>query len=104
MDRWAHVEEIFHEALQRDPALRDAYLRQACGGDAALHREIADLLTHHEETVGFEPWAAAAAAQLIASPVSLEPGQFLGPYRIESFVARHSATSTARRWLSRRST
>ena len=87
MDRWAHVEEIFHEALERDPALRDAYLRQACGSDAALHREVADLLTHHEQGVGFEPWAAAAAAQLIASRVSLKPGQILGPYRIESFIA-----------------
>jgi Tol biopolymer transport system component/predicted Ser/Thr protein kinase len=88
LERSEQVEEIFHQALQRDPAQRDAYLREACGGDAALHTEIADLLAHHEPGAGFEPWAAAAAAQLMASPVSLlEPGQFLGPYRIESFVA-----------------
>ena len=87
MERSEKVEEIFHEALQRDPARRDAYLRQACGSDAALHSEIADLVTHHERGAGFEPWAAAAAAELIASPVSLKPGQSLGPYRIKSFVA-----------------
>ena len=87
MERSEQVEEIFHQALQRDPAQRDTYLREACGGDATLLTEIADLLAHHEAGVAFEPWAAAAAAQLIASPVSLEPGQFLGPYRIESFVA-----------------
>ena len=87
MHRSAQIEEIFHEALQCDPALRDAYLHRACGSDAALHREVADLLMHHEQGVGVEPWAAAAAAQLIASRVSLTPGQMLGPYRIESFIA-----------------
>jgi eukaryotic-like serine/threonine-protein kinase len=87
VDRSAYVEEIFHEALQRDPALRDAYLHQVCASDAALHREIADLLMHHEQGVEVEPWAAVAAAQLIASRVSLKPGQMLGPYRIESFIA-----------------
>src|SRR5262249_33271232 len=44
-------------------------------------------VANHEQCAGFEPWAAAAAAQLIAAPASLQPGQSLGPYRIESFVA-----------------
>ena len=30
MERLQQVEEIFHEALQRDPAHRDAYVREAC--------------------------------------------------------------------------
>ena len=79
MERWQQVEEIFHEALQRDPAKRDAYLREACGSDAVLHKEIGDLIAHHEPGSGFEPWAADAAAQLIAAPASLQPGQRLGP-------------------------
>src|SRR5262252_1559772 len=81
------VEEIFHQALQHDPAERDAFVREACQGDSELQREVSSLLTHHEEGAGFEPWAAAAAAQLITAPASLQPGQVLGPYRIESFVA-----------------
>jgi len=81
------VEEIFHQALQRDPGQRDAFVCEACHGDSELHREVSSLLTHHEEGAGFEPWAAAAAAQLITAPASLQPGQLLGPYRIESFVA-----------------
>src|SRR5262245_18296897 len=87
MERSQQIEEIFHEALQRDHAQREAYLRQACGSDAALRSEIASLLANHEQSGGFEPWAAAAAAQLIDPPASLQPGQSLGPYRIESFVA-----------------
>jgi eukaryotic-like serine/threonine-protein kinase len=80
VERRQQVEEIFHEALQRDPVQREAYLRKACGSDAALQREIADLLAHHQED-------AAAAVQSIAAPVSLQPGQSVGPYRIESFIA-----------------
>src|SRR5215471_7162031 len=70
MERRQQVEEIFHEALRRDSGQRDAYVRDACGSDSSLQREIADLLARHE-----------------ALPLSLLPGQSLGPYRIESFVA-----------------
>src|SRR5262245_23516565 len=87
MERSQQIEEMFHEALQRDQAQREADLRQACGSDAALRSEIASLLANHEQSAGFEPWASAAAAQLIDSPASLLPGQSLGPYRIESFLA-----------------
>src|SRR5262252_21567 len=81
------VEEIFHQALQHDPAQRDAFVRGACHGDSELHREVSSLLAHHDEGAGFESWAADAAAHLAAAPVSLQPGQLLGPYRIDSFVA-----------------
>ena len=63
MERWQQLEEIFHGALQRDPTERDAYLREACGSDSGLRREIAELLAHREPRAEFEPWAAAAAAQ-----------------------------------------
>jgi len=81
------VEEIFHQALQYDPAQRDAFVREACHGDSELHCEVSSLLSHHDEMAGFEPWAAAAAAQLIAAPASLQAGQLMGPYRIDAFIA-----------------
>src|SRR5260370_26608644 len=73
---------MFQEALQRDTAERDAWLREACHGDAGLQREVASLLANHHEATGFEPWAAAAAARLIDGPASLKAGQRLGPYEI----------------------
>jgi serine/threonine protein kinase len=83
---WRQVEEIFQEALQRQPAERDAFVCDACHGDTELHREVSSLLTHYREGA-CESWPAAAAAQLIGGRAPLQPGQYLGPYRIESFVA-----------------
>ena len=83
MERWQEVEEIFHEALQREPAERDAYVRQACRDDSALRREVVSLLENHTAAQPSESWMAAAAAQLVSSPGSLQPGHSLGPYRIE---------------------
>lgn len=84
---WPRVEEMFHEALQRDPAEREAYVRHACNGDSGLQREVVSLLSNHEGAGKSASWAAAAAAKLINAAGSLQPGQSLGPYRIESFLA-----------------
>jgi serine/threonine protein kinase len=87
VERRQQVEEIFHEKLRRDPAERDAFVRQACRDDSGLRREVASLLAHHSADPRSESWAAAAAAQLVTSSSTLQPGQSLGPYRIESFLA-----------------
>jgi hypothetical protein len=47
--------------LQRDPAERDAWLREACHGDAELQSEVGSLLANHQEATDFRPRAAAAA-------------------------------------------
>jgi hypothetical protein len=48
MERWRQIESLFHDALQRDPAERDAWLQEACHGDAGLQREVASLLAGAE--------------------------------------------------------
>ena len=86
MERWRQMESLFQEALLRPVEERDVWLRDACGTDAEMHREITSLLANHHESTSAGPWAAAAA-QLMVKPVLLEPGQFLGPYQIVSFLA-----------------
>ena len=49
MERWHQFEEIFQGTLQRDPAERDAFVREACHGDAEIQREVLSLLAHHDE-------------------------------------------------------
>jgi Tol biopolymer transport system component/predicted Ser/Thr protein kinase len=44
-------------------------------------------VANHRDGDDSEHWAAAAAAQLIAAPGTLVPGQRLGPYQIVSFIA-----------------
>jgi serine/threonine protein kinase/Tol biopolymer transport system component len=87
MERQQQIEEIFQEALQRGPAQRDAYIREACGRDPDLLREVISLLANHDQGSDSKPWATAAAAQLINTSGSLRPGQSLGPYRVDLFLA-----------------
>jgi serine/threonine protein kinase/Tol biopolymer transport system component len=42
--RWRRISRIYHDALARDPAARDAFVRDACGSDEALRHEVASLL------------------------------------------------------------
>jgi hypothetical protein len=39
-DRWRRIEALFHPALERDPAVREAVLDGACGSDDGLRREV----------------------------------------------------------------
>jgi len=87
MERWRQIESLFQDALERPAAERGAFLRQACGADADLLREVQSLVANHSEGGNSEGWAAAAAAQVMAAPDSLQPGQSLGPYQVVSFIA-----------------
>jgi Tol biopolymer transport system component len=72
------LSDLFHAALQRPAADRDAFLREACGGDEALQRELASLLAVEREAAGFLETPAAAA---FVQP-TLAAGGSVGPYRI----------------------
>jgi hypothetical protein len=50
-------------------------VRDACAGDGELHREVLSLLADHDDLSDGEPWAAVAAARLMAGRRSLEPGR-----------------------------
>jgi len=45
----ARIKDLFLEAAKRPTDQRDAYLRDACGGDAPLRAEVERLLRHHRE-------------------------------------------------------
>ncbi|HEY7547377.1 MAG TPA: hypothetical protein VID27_20950, partial [Blastocatellia bacterium] len=47
-DRWQKVEEIFYAAIERDSALRPAFLDEACGDDVELRAEVESLIAAHE--------------------------------------------------------
>src|SRR5688500_5298969 len=45
-ERWTTVDRLFEAALDRAPADRAAFLREACPDDEALRQEVEALLTH----------------------------------------------------------
>jgi eukaryotic-like serine/threonine-protein kinase len=79
-ERWLQVTEIFHAALASDPARREAFLADACGGDAALRAEVEALVAAHEEAGPF------GETPLFGPAFSLEPGSSIGSYRIEELI------------------
>jgi serine/threonine-protein kinase len=61
-ERWQAVKELLARALERAPGERPAFLKEACGADAALRHEVESLLAAAEDTAGFlEPPPAAVA-------------------------------------------
>ena len=81
-DRWRRLNDLFHAALERDPATRDAFLEAACADDAALRGETQSLLRAYADPSVLDRPAAAidTGAALI--------GRRLGPYEIESLIGR----------------
>jgi serine/threonine protein kinase len=45
-DRWRQIESLYQAALEREPAVRPAFLADACGGDPSLKSEVEALLAH----------------------------------------------------------
>ena len=43
-ERLREIEMLFHEARERTPAERDAFLARACADDPTLRREVESLL------------------------------------------------------------
>lgn len=81
------ADELFAEAMALDASQRAAFLRERCGDDAGLLREMASLLD-----------AAAQAGDFLAQPplegpverddeACLPPCTRLGPFRIERLIA-----------------
>ncbi len=80
-ERWKQVDSVLQSVMDRAPAERDAFLRQACAGDETLEREVRSLLTSDEKAGRFlENPAMEVAARTIAA-ASLT-GQTISHYQI----------------------
>ena len=86
-DRWARVKEVFHSALDREPAAREAFVAAACEADADLQREVEALLEQHEQASGFlEPPSRPAAQLHVPVERVLQPGRRLGRYEVSALI------------------
>src|SRR5438093_6918027 len=78
---------LFHEARERTPAERDAFLARGCGHAPTLRREVESLLAQPPAGVIDTP-VGALVAELVAPPVPrVATGSSVGPDRIERWLA-----------------
>ena len=52
-ESWMRVDALLQAALERPQAEREAFVRSACGGDAALDREVRSLLDSYDQAGTF---------------------------------------------------
>jgi len=83
VDRWKKLESLFRGALEQPAGGRDAWLREACGSDPELLRDVSSLVANHVDE-GPRDWAAQAAVQLIAG--SSKPGQHIGHFELLELI------------------
>jgi serine/threonine protein kinase len=64
-ERWQEVERLYYLALERDPALRSAFLGEAAGGDRELLEEVESLLKQpgSDSRLNRPVWQSSAAVR-----------------------------------------
>ena len=87
-DRWQHTERVFHAALAHDDRERAAFLRDRCGDDEALRRDVESLLAVAGEAQAFMQQSAldSAATQIQAATTRPQAGTRLGQYEIGALL------------------
>ncbi len=92
-EMWRRVEELYHAALQLEPAARSAFLDESCAGDETVRREVESLLTFDVPAAGFMKVPALeieaghrAGGDSSAAPFPM-PSQ-IGPYKLLESIGK----------------
>ena len=87
-ERWEQIERLYDSVLKEEPTDRGCFLREACGDDEELRREVESLLAYETETamVLDRPALEIAAKALALDQRRRMIGQTLGHYRIEKWL------------------
>lgn len=80
-ERWRRIEALARAVFEREAGGRAALLDAACGGDAALRRDVEERVATYERARS-EGTVLSRPAFQPPPAVELEPGRRLGPYRI----------------------
>src|SRR5688572_7343405 len=79
-DRWQRLWSLYHEAAERPPEERAAFLAGAAGGDPELEREVLELLA--ADRAGGLLESPAVTLPDLAGSLEVAPGERVGPYQI----------------------
>ena len=87
--RWREIVDLFHAALEQDPAARDRLLSEVEARDPALAQEVRSLLRSHATAEGFLARPAwSVAPELLAEPHVSLVGRQIGSYRVTEEIGR----------------
>ncbi len=87
-DRWAHIQNLFNQALTHPPTERTAFLNAACGTDADLRSEVDSLLAENDTPHAvFQEEEGRVRAVLDDVSSTAMPRQ-IGPYRLIEPIGR----------------
>jgi tRNA A-37 threonylcarbamoyl transferase component Bud32 len=91
-ERWDRVKTIFQDAIEREPAERDAIVRAACAADGDLRAAVERLLAAHANAGGFLDSAHGIPLNDLTAPASVMDEEItperIGPYRIVRELGR----------------
>ncbi len=78
-ERWQQIEQLYHDALEREAGQRRAFLNEACAGNEALRREVAALLAANDDADDFldEHALAVEAKEMAAERASVPAGSLV---------------------------
>jgi eukaryotic-like serine/threonine-protein kinase len=80
------VTAVFEAAVLREPAEREAYLREACDGDVDLRQQVEALLVDVERPALIDFPVAEAVVELLGDDSAVVIGKRLGPYQVDSLL------------------
>jgi serine/threonine protein kinase/Flp pilus assembly protein TadD len=85
---YRQIGSLYHAALELDPGQREAFLDQACAGNAELRHEVEELLASNQQAGDFLATPAVESVSQTTQENQSEKliGQSLGQYRVLSRI------------------
>ena len=80
--RWDRLQTLFHEAVDRPPAEREAFLREACADDPALAEDVRAAIAEDEHGESLLDRGVERAAERMIGGGTPERLREIGPYRL----------------------
>jgi eukaryotic-like serine/threonine-protein kinase len=90
-ERWKQIEDLYHAALEQEPAARGAFLAGACDSDSELRREVESLLAQAsgDSPLNRPAWEGGLASD--AAPMT--PDGQSGPFKAGGAIAHYQIVS-----------